>query len=326
MKKSVCITGVAGFIGSNLAIKLIENGYKVIGIDNLSQGNLTNLESIINDEKFTFIKGDILDASIFTNIQENIDVIYHLAAFKIPRYTDAMDTLKVNAFGTDYVAQFAVEKKAHLIAASTSDIYGKSPQPSFNEETDSVIGTSTVKRWAYAVSKMFDEHLLFAYHERHQLDITIVRFFGGYGPHQHLSWWGGPQSVFIEAALERKPLEIHGDGLQTRTLTYISDHVDGLVKMLEIEEAKNQIFNLGAFEEVSILELAKKIWFLIHGTDNVLLKLIPYEQFGKYEDVRKRVPDISKARSLLGYEPRFSLEEGLKKTIEWQKKKMKTNV
>lgn len=321
MKKTICITGVAGFIGSNLAIELIKKGYRIIGIDNLSQGNLGNIESIINDEKFTFIKGDILDSLIFSKVQEDINTIYHLAAFKIPRYTDALDTLKVNAFGTDNVAQFALLKKAHLIAASTSDIYGKSPQPSFNEETDSVIGGPTVKRWAYAISKMFDEQLLFAYHGRYQLDVTIVRFFGGYGPHQHLSWWGGPQSVFIDAALNNKPLEIHGDGLQTRTLTYIDDHVAGLIKMMEKQEAKNQVFNLGSFEEVSILDLAKRIWVLVHGNENVTIQFIPYEQFGKYEDVRKRVPDISKARKLLNYEPKFTLEEGLKKTIAWQRAK-----
>ena len=225
----------------------------------------------------------------------------------------------MNAFGTDNVAQFAVQKKAHLISASTSDVYGKNLAIPFNEESDSVMGAPTVKRWAYAISKMFDEQLLFAYHERHGIDVTLVRFFGGYGPNQHLSWWGGPQSVFIDAALNQKPIEIHGDGLQTRTFTYISDHVAGLIKMLENENSKNQLFNLGSFEEISILGLAKKIWFLIHETEDAPLNIIPYEQFGKYEDVRRRVPDISKARSLLGYEPQVTLDAGLKRTIEWQR-------
>ena len=319
MSKNIFITGVAGFIGSNLAVGLVNKGYRVIGFDNLSQGCMLNLAAIQNHENFTFIKGDILDGSGLLNISENIDVIYHLAAFKIPRYTDALDTLKVNSFGTDNVAQLAVQKKAHLIAASTSDVYGKNLAIPFNEECDSIIGAPTVKRWAYAISKMFDEQLLFAYHQRHSIDVTLVRFFGGYGPHQHLSWWGGPQSVFIDAALHQKPIEIHGDGLQTRTFTYISDHVAGLMKMLETENSKNQLFNLGSFEEISILDLAKKIWFLVQGNEDVPLNIIPYEKFGKYEDVRRRVPDITKARSLLNYEPAITLEMGLKKTIEWQR-------
>jgi UDP-glucose 4-epimerase len=313
--KNILITGAAGFIGSNLAIRLVHDGHNVIAFDNLSQGNLRNLDSI--KDQITFYNYDVMnDLSV---VKEKIDVIYHLAAFKIPRYTDALDTLRINAFGTDNVAQLAVRKNAHLIAASTSDVYGKNNSLPFSEETDSVIGPPDVKRWAYAISKMFDEQLLFAYKERHGLDVTLVRFFGGYGPHQHLSWWGGPQSVFINAALLKKPIEIHGDGMQTRTFTYISDHVDGLVKMHESKMALNQLFNLGSFSEISIVDLAHKIWHMVTGSKDTNIHFIPYESFGKYEDVRRRVPDISKAQELLGYQPRVSLEEGLKTTIDWQK-------
>lgn len=319
MNKKILVTGAAGFIGSNLTIELIEKGYNVIGVDNLSQGNLNNLKSISGHPNFAFVKADILDNSTFSNFSEKIDIIYHLAAFKIPRYNDALETLKVNAFGTDNVAQFAVKENAHLIAASTSDVYGKNSDTTFHEEADSVIGNPTVKRWAYAISKMFDEQLLFAYQQKYGFPVTLVRFFGGYGPHQHLSWWGGPQSVFIDAALENKPIDIHGDGQQSRTFTYISDHVNGLIKMLETENSHNQVFNLGAFEPITILELAKKIWLMVRGNDDVPLNFIPYEQFGKYEDVRRRVPEISKAQRLLNYTPKISLDEGLRKTIEWQR-------
>lgn len=314
MTKSVLITGIAGFIGSNLAIEMVNRGYRVIGVDNLSQGSLRNLSDI--QPKIKFYELDILGD--LSSITEEIDAIYHLAAFKIPRYTDALDTLRINGFGTDNVAQLAIKKKAQLIAASTSDVYGKNPDLPFQETSDLVVGGPDVKRWAYAISKMFDEQLLFAYHQRHNLDVTLVRFFGGYGPHQHLSWWGGPQSVFIAAALANKPLQIHGDGSQTRTFTYISDQVDGLISMIETEAAKNQVFNLGSFEEVTILQLAHKIWHLVTGSPEPKIEFIPYENFGKYEDVRRRVPDIKKAMSLLKYEPKISLEAGLQKTIAWQ--------
>src|SRR5262249_44029384 len=143
------------------------------------------------------------------------DSIVHLAAYKIPRYVDAYDTLMINAVGSEVVARVAAQKGAKLVAASTSDVYGKNPRVPFSEHDDSVIGSPDVKRWAYAISKMFEEQLLFACHERFGIDVILIRFFGGYGPHQNLTWWGGPQSVFIGNALDGLPLPIHGDGSQT---------------------------------------------------------------------------------------------------------------
>lgn len=316
--KKILVTGAAGFIGSNLTIALIERGYQVVAYDNLSQGYLDNLSAISKHPNFSFIQGDIMDAQKLKKAAEGASTIFHLAAFKIPRYTDALDTLKINGMGSDVVAQVAIEIGAHLIAASTSDVYGKNPTLPFNEESDLVMGAPSVRRWAYAISKMYEEQLLYAYHERHKMDFTLVRFFGGYGPHQHLSWWGGPQAVFINQALENKPIEVHGDGLQSRTFTFIADHVDGLIRILETPEAKNEVFNLGSFDEITIVDLAKKIWRMIRGTNEAKINFIPYQTFGKYEDVRRRVPDISKAQKILNYTPKTSLDEGLKQTIEWQ--------
>lgn len=326
MVKKILVTGAAGFIGSNLTIRLLQLGYHVIGYDNLSQGSIENLSEVLNLPNFSFTQGDILDYEKLRACAHDVEAIFHMAAFKIPRYTDALDTLKINGFGSDIVAKVAVDIKAHLIAASTSDVYGKNPETPFSEDSHLVMGAPDVKRWAYAISKMFEEQLLYAYKDRYGLDITLVRFFGGYGPHQHLTWWGGPQSVFIDLALEKKCLEIHGDGQQTRTFTYISDHIDGLVKILENPNSRNQVFNLGSFEEITILNLAKKIWYLINGDQDLPVKLIPYETFGKYEDVRRRVPDLSKSQEMLGYTPLVSLEEGLIKTIEWQASRRKKKV
>ncbi len=313
----ILITGAAGFIGSNLTEALVAQGHTVVGLDSLSQGTLLNLENVQRHRRFRFVKGDVRDKKVLLRTAKGCDVIVHLAAFKIPRYSDAMETLLTNSQGSLNVLEAAVATRAKVVAASTSDVYGKNPAVPFSEESDLVIGRPEVKRWAYAISKMFEEQLLFAYHEKHSLDVVALRFFGGYGPNQHLTWWGGPQSVFINAALDNEPMSLHGDGLQTRSFTYISDHVNGIIAAIEKQEANNHVFNLGNTREITIRDLAAMIWKMIRE-DEPLLQLTPYETFGKYEDVMRRVPDISKARSLLDFEPRVHLEEGLKPTIRWQ--------
>jgi UDP-glucose 4-epimerase len=215
-------------------------------------------------------------------------------------------------------AQAARRCGAKLVAASTSDVYGKNPAVPFSEDSDLVTGRPQVRRWAYAISKMYGEQLLFAMHERHGIDVVILRFFGGYGPNQHLSWWGGPQAVFIDRAIDNQPCDLHGDGRQTRSFTYITDHVDGIIRAIENPAANNQVFNIGTTREISIEGLARIIWQLVRGDEPPKLNFVPYETFGRYEDVMRRVPDISRARDLLGYEPRVELEDGLRATIQWQ--------
>lgn len=250
---------------------------------------------------------------------DRCDVIVHLAAYKIPRYDDAYETLMINGLGSEIVAQTASQTRSKLVAASTSDVYGKNPVVPFSEDMDSVIGSPEVKRWAYAISKMFEEQLLFACHERFGVDVVLLRLFGGYGPNQNRTWWGGPQSVFIEKALDGEPLPVHGDGSQTRSFTYISDHVAGITAAVENSSADNHVINLGAVQEVRIRDLAELIWRLVHGDATpALIETIPYESFGRYEDVRRRIPDISRARELLAFEPKVDLETGLEKTIAWQ--------
>ena len=311
------ITGAAGFIGSNLAAELVRRGHSVTALDNLSQGTLLNLADIRTSSALDWIEGDVRDEATVMHAVAGCDAIVHLAAYKIPRYGDAYDTLMINAVGSEVVARVAAAQKVKLIAASTSDVYGKNPNVPFAEHMDSVIGKPEVKRWAYAISKMFEEQLLFACHERFGIDIVLMRFFGAYGPNQSLSWWGGPQAVFIEHALEGKPLPIHGDGLQVRSFTYVSDHVEAIIAILESEHV-NLVVNLGAPEEVSIRELGRLVWRLVRGDDEVPMEFIPYEAFGLYEDVRRRVPDITKARDLFGFEPKVELESGLAQTIDWQ--------
>lgn len=316
----VIITGVAGFIGSNLADKLLNINCEVIGIDNLSYGFERNIAGILQHPRFKFILGDIANPLILKDY--HADVIVHLASQKIPRYTNALRTLEENYLMLRNIVQKCILDKSKIVFASTSDVYGKNPDLPFREDSAFVIGSPMIKRWAYATSKIYGEQYIIANHDEYGIDFTICRFFGSYGPHQNLTWWGGPQSVFIEKAIKNEYLEIHGNGQQTRTFTYIADTVEALTHCIINEKAKNEIFNTGSNpeEEISILNLAKLIWGLVRGEDSqAKIKLTPYETFGKYEDVERRVPDIQKIKEFFGYEPKYSLKEGLIRTIEWQR-------
>lgn len=322
ISKTILVTGVAGFLGSNLADYLLSNGHKVIGVDNLSMGNMSNMKTAMLSPDFEFIQGDVTDLDMYKTLSGDIEVVVHLAAFKIPRYGKAIDTLKINLHGTENVLDFARDRNIKCVLASTSDVYGKNPAVPFSEEnTDSVIGGSKVPRWSYAVSKLFDEHLALAYQDSYGFPVTLLRFFGSYGPNQALSWWGGPPPVFIDAVLNNKTIPIHGDGMQTRSFTFVSDTVEGIYQSIFRDEANGEILNIGSKEEVTILELAKRIKAASGTPGDLKYELVPYESFSKnkYEDVMRRVPDTTLSEKILGVAAKVSLDEGLRRTIEWQK-------
>jgi UDP-glucose 4-epimerase len=322
MSRKYVVTGCAGFLGSNLVGRLLEAGHSVIGIDNLSMGLAENLQEYTENARLEFLQADVTDPAVWGAIGRDVDAVVHLAAFKIPRYGKAIDTLKINYRGTEAALDFARDADCKLVLASTSDVYGRNPQIPFNEEaTDSVIGTSTVPRWAYAVSKLYDEHLGLAYQEAYGFPVTILRFFGSYGPKQNLSWWGGPQSVFIDCVLRDAPIPIHGDGMQTRSFTFVSDTIDGIYQALIRPEANGRVINIGNTEETTILDLARRIKRLSGTPGELRIEFVPYESFtGKgYQDVMRRVPDVSLCEKLLGVRARVGLDEGLLRTIEWQK-------
>jgi UDP-glucose 4-epimerase len=322
LPKKILVTGVAGFLGSHLLDKLLTEGHKVVGIDNLSMGKLENISGHLDNKAFEFLPKDVTKLSTFQDLKKDFDCLVHLAAFKIPRYGKAVDTLRINAKGSENVLEFARQVGCKCVLASTSDVYGRNPKVPFREDDDSVIGSSKVARWGYAVSKLFDEHLAFAYQDSFGIPVTLLRFFGSYGPRHHLSWWGGPQSVFIDAVLNDYEIPIHGDGLQTRSFTYVRDTIEGIYAAITKPEANGEIFNIGSTHEITILDLAKMIKGLCNTSREIKLKFIPYESFtgGKYEDVRRRVPDVSRCEEILGVKARVGLEEGLTRTIEWQRK------
>lgn len=323
LSKKILVTGVAGFLGSNLLSKLLKEGHQVVGIDNLSMGSLENIKDNLNDENFTFLEKDILEQATIDDLELNFDVIIHLAAFKIPRYGNAVATLQINSKGSENMLEFARRTKTKFVLASTSDVYGMSPDIPFREDGNCVIGDSKVPRWAYAVSKLFDEHLALAYMEDYDFPVVLLRFFGSYGPNQHLSWWGGPQSVFIDCILNNKTIPIHGDGQQTRTFTFVDDTVAGIYAAAMKPEANGEIFNIGANEEITILELAEMLNDIADETTTSEITLIPYNEISKgrkYQDVMRRVPDTTKAERILGVKAKTSMREGLRLTYEWQKR------
>jgi UDP-glucose 4-epimerase len=317
--KKVGVTGAAGFIGANLCERLLAEGVEVVGVDDLSYGSVGNLAGLFDDPRFRF---EVLDCTRRRELREafeGCDAIAHLAAKKIPRFGGALSTLEVNVAGVNAAASVALSLDADLIVTSTSDVYGNA-EPPFAEDDPIVLGPSTTRRWAYAVSKLYDEHFALALAEERDLRVTILRLFNAYGPKNHLSWWGGPVVTFIEALLDGKSIEIHGDGRQTRTFTYVDDTVDGFVRALRTPESRGEIINVGGTETVTILELAQRIQEALGIPMPLRANFLPYEALpGKYQDVRHRIPETTKARDLLGLEAKVSLAEGIDRSIAWHR-------
>jgi UDP-glucose 4-epimerase len=315
----VGVTGAAGFIGSHLCERLLAEGMEVVGVDDLSYGSVTNLTACLERPGFHF---EVLDCTEYRPLRvafEGCDAIAHLAAKKIPRFGGTLSTLEVNVRGVDAACSVALALDADLIVTSTSDVYGNG-RPPYAEDDPLVIGPPTTKRWAYAVSKMYDEHYSLSLADERGLQVTILRLFNAYGPQNHMSWWGGPTVTFIEALLDGEPMEIHGDGLQTRTFTYVADTVEGFVRALAAPEARGEVINIGGTETVTILELAERTQAMLGYPLPLQARLTPYETLpGRYQDVRDRVPDITKAKRLLGFEAQVRLDEGLSATIEWHR-------
>jgi UDP-glucose 4-epimerase len=319
-KPIALVTGGAGFIGSHLCDSLLERGLAVRCYDDLSHGSVSNISQALNNPCFEFCQNDVCDRAALANAINGAGLVFHLAARKIPRYGDALSTLRVNNDGTRNIFELAEGRNCKVILASTSDVYGKG-KPPFKESDDLVLGSSDIRRWSYATSKIFDEHLALAYHNEKNVPAVVLRFFGSYGPRNHPSWWGGPQAVFIEQALKSEGITVHGDGSQTRSFTYIDDLVTGILLASEKEKAIGQIINIGSNQEISILDLANLIYGLVWPNKLPQIKFIPYESFGgQYEDVMRRLPDLTKAETILGFQWKTRLHEGLPKTIAWHTK------
>jgi UDP-glucose 4-epimerase len=313
----VGVTGAAGFIGSHLCERLLGRDVEVVAVDDLSAGTSANLAGCIGRKGFTLDVFDCSDPVRLSSCLRGCDVIVHLAGKKIPRYGQALATLDTNALGARAACRAALATDADLILTSTSDVYGNAPAP-MREDSALVLGPSTSRRWGYAVSMLYNEHAALALADEDGLRVTILRLFGSYGPRNHPSWWGGPQAAFFEALLDGRPMEIHGDGRQVRSFTYVDDTVEGILRAIGCPAARGSIFNIGRVAPTAIVELAAQVQDALGFPAPLRVRYVPYEAIGgNYQDVRKRVPAIGKAREILGFDPRVPLSVGLERTAAW---------
>lgn len=314
---TVGITGAAGFVGANLTERLLAEGCRVIGVDDMSAASLRNVADFLDNPNYQLHQYDCRDVRKLRRTFTGCDSIVALAAKKIPRYGGALGTLTVNTESAHAAYEVGMALDAHVVFASTSDVYGNAVPP-FNEDDPIILGPSTTRRWAYAVSKLYDEHLALALAEDHKLRVTILRLFNSYGPRAHPSWWAGPTSPFIENLLDGGMMEIHGDGRQVRTFTFVGDTVDGFVRTLARPETAGEIINIGGDEPVSIMKLAEKTQTALGMTGPLRAKMLPVERIGgKYQDVRIRIPDVEKAARLLDFRASVGLDDGLAATVAW---------
>ncbi|MBN1529092.1 MAG: NAD-dependent epimerase/dehydratase family protein [Thermoleophilaceae bacterium] len=311
------VTGGAGFIGSHLCERLLAEGREVVAVDDLSHGTTANMASFMQNPGFRFHQMDCRNARELRRVFAGCDAVAHLAAEKIPRYGGALQTLESNVQGAHAACEVALSLDAPVIVTSTSDVYGNATPP-FNEEDHVVIGPSTTRRWAYAVSKLYDEHIALAMAEEKGLRPAILRLFNVYGPRNHPTWWGGPVTAFAEALLDGEIMELHGDGRQVRTFTYVTDTVDGFVRALDTQDAVGEIINIGADEPITMIRLATAIQEALEIPGPLRAKLVPYEKIGgRYQDVRCRIPDTEKAARILGFDARVGLSDGLAESVAW---------
>lgn len=315
--KKVLITGGAGFIGSHLAEALLQEGHEVRVIDDLSTGRIDNILHLEDHPNFSYTIESILDSDVLNMVAHGVDQIYHLAAAVGVRLIveEPLRTLQTNIEGTERVLKVANANRAKILITSTSEIYGKSLSAPFSEDDDRILGSTTKTRWSYSTSKAVDEILALAYYRSRRLPVVVVRLFNTCGPRQ-TGQYGMVIPRFVQQALANEPITIFGDGKQTRCFCFVGDTVRALRLLMERKEAEGQIFNVGSDREISIEDLARLILKMAGSKSE--LKYIPYNVAYEegFEDMLRRVPNISKIRDLTGFVPQVELEQILQEVID----------
>ncbi len=314
----VLITGGAGFIGSHLSDAYLERGDEVYVIDDLSTGSIENIQHLKSHPRFHYTIDSVHNTPVVAELVDQCDVIFHLAAAVGVKLIveSPVRTIETNVRGTEVVLSLANKKKKKVLIASTSEVYGLSAEVPFREDGNLVMGATTKGRWSYACSKAIDEFLALAYWREKKLPTIVVRLFNTVGPRQ-TGQYGMVIPTFVRQALAGRPLTVYGDGQQTRCFGYVGDIVEALINLMEHPAAVGQVFNIGSSEEVSIMQLAERVKELTQSESEIVL--VPYDEAYEegFEDMPRRVPDVSKVTALVGFSPRMTLEGILQSVINY---------
>jgi UDP-glucose 4-epimerase len=320
MKEKILVTGGAGFIGSHLCELLVHNGHTVVAIDNLSTGRLENISHLLPMPGFLFVRETITNSQVLDRLTSEADIIIHLAAVVGVKLIveDPVNTIATNIMGTEAVLTTANRYGCKVMLASTSEVYGKGSKVPFNEEDDCVMGPTSHSRWAYATSKAIDEFLGLAYYRQFGLPVVVMRFFNTVGPRQ-TGRYGMVIPRFVRQALLNEAITVYGDGEQSRCFADVADIIDAIYKLSSNLAAVGQVFNIGSTEEVTISDLAEMVIAATSSESKVIY--VPYEEAYApgFEDMRRRVPDLTKVHQLIGYEPHLKLEATLKRVIDFER-------
>ena len=324
MGKSILVTGGAGFIGSHMAERLLADGHRVIALDDLTTGSLRNIQPLIGTPNFRFQLGSVLEKEVCNQFVAECDEVIHLAAAVGVKmiFDRPMETIERNVRGTENILEAALRSGRKVFLASTSEVYGKetrSDTNSFHEDDDITLGPSM--RWCYACSKALDEYLGRAYCIGKGLPVVIGRLFNTVGPRQSGAY-GMVIPRFVEWALSGKPIQVYGDGKQVRTFTHVQDCVRAVCNLMAEPRAEGQVVNIGSEEPITMLELARRIKDLTDSRSEIVH--ISYDQaYGLgFEDIRNRVPNVTRIRDLVGYRPEYDLDRILQDTISYFRQRL----
>jgi len=316
----ILITGGAGFIGSHLAESLLAAGHEVFVLDDLSTGCIDNIAHFKGHARFHYTIDTVFNEQLVAELVDRAGVIFHLAAAVGVKLIvqEPVHTLETNVHGTEVILRHAAKKKKLVFIASTSEVYGKSTDVPFRETADLVLGATTRHRWAYACSKALDEFLALAHWKERKLPVIIARFFNTVGPRQ-TGQYGMVVPTFVRQALAGEAITVFGDGSQSRSFTYVGDVVDALQKLMIEPRAVGEVFNIGNTEEVTILELARRVKAITGSASPIVT--IPYDQAYEagFEDMPRRVPDLSKIEQLIAYRPAVGLDEIITRVVASQR-------
>ncbi len=312
------ITGGAGFVGSHLAERLLADGHDVLVIDNLSTGSIHNIAHLKQVPGFSYVVDTVTNEPVLAEMVDQCDVVFHLAAAVGVKLIveQPVNTLETNVHGTEVVLKHANKKKKLVFIASTSEVYGKSTDVPFQEAADLVLGPSSKHRWAYACSKLIDEFLALAYWKEKRLPVVIVRLFNTVGPRQ-TGQYGMVLPTFVRQALTGQPITVFGDGTQSRSFTYVGDVVDALARLALEPRAVGEVFNIGGSGEVTMRDLATRVKTMTNSDSPIVT--VPYDVAYEagFEDMPRRVPDVSKLHSLIGFEPKMGLDDIIRSVVEY---------